>query len=164
MRFITTLAAAAFVLSQAACSPEHEFTATSYKGDQVRVIQTSDGVRLDVVSPTGIGKLDLSKEPAGHWPKGMVIQLHLKGLESLRIRHDNLLLNASLSSTESPSPVRQWLNENESETIDSSHPCWLKIQRIKTDTGESVIEVRLPAEVFNDQSKSITVNWIDFYR
>ena len=60
---------------------------------------------------------------------------------------------------------------NEDSSLDAKSPYWTEI-RIFSDDGKPVktipldgyFEIQLPKALFEDNPKSITINWIDFYR
>ena len=99
-----------------------------------------------------------------------MLRLHLKGLENFKVSNGKVTLEASMSSQDGN--VRLWKDGKEDSPLDSKSPYWLEIRRFDHDGKEATtiplkdgyFEIQLPKALFDDDPKSITVNWIDFYR
>jgi hypothetical protein len=141
------------------------------KDNAVEVTSEKDRATFIVKSPSGIGKSAIER-PGGEWPKAVVLRLHLKGLESFRASNGKLTLEAAVAFRDGKPQVRIWKDGKENEPLDSKSPFWLEIRMIGGDgkpaksipLKDGYFEMELPKAFFEGNPKSITVNWIDFYR
>ena len=99
-----------------------------------------------------------------------MLRLHLKGLENFKVSNGIITLEAAVSSQDSI--VRLWKDGKEDSPLDSKSPYWMEIRMVGNDgkpttsipVTDGYFEIQLPKALFEDNPKSITVNWIDFYR
>lgn len=137
--------------------------------DVVDVKSGDDEVRLVIRSPAGISQATIERTMA-KWPSKVIIQLHLQGLESLKINAESTKIEASLSSHDDSQRV--WIAGHEADSLDEQDPYWFSIRRITpTDpqtasksSKEGWFEFVLPAEFVNNNPTKFTLAWIDFYR
>jgi len=102
----------------------------------------------------------------------VVLRLHLKGLENFRAANGKVRVDAAVSIEEGKQKVRVWKNGKEDAPLDEKSPLWTDIRIVGGDgkparelpLKEGYFEVALPKALFEDNPKSITLNWIDFYR
>ncbi len=102
----------------------------------------------------------------------VVMRLQLKGLENLRIANGKETLKATVSSHTEKPRVRLWKDKKEEALLDSKSPYWMEIRYIGGDGKPTsavpfqvgYFEMQLPKAFLEDNPKSITVHWIDFYR
>src|SRR5271156_6698632 len=66
-------------------------------GDAVVVSTEADRTIFAITSPSGIGGAAVERR-GGSWPKQLVLRVHLRGLESLRITAGDLTLSVSVAS------------------------------------------------------------------
>lgn len=100
----------------------------------------------------------------------MILRLHQKGLEGLRISNDKITLEAAVSSQDST--VRLWENGKEDLPLESGSPNWMEIRLFGKDgeptkavqSDDGYFEMQLPGALLEGDPKSLTTNWIDFYR
>ncbi len=120
-------------------------------------------------SPFGISHATIERLDA-NWPDAVVLQLQLKGLENFKVSNGTVTLEAAVSSQEAN--VRQWKDGKEDSPLDAESSYWMEIRMVGKD-GKPVksipqedgsFEIHLSKAFFEDNPKSITVNWIDFYR
>ncbi len=142
---------------------------TKRDDDKVEVKAEEDKTYFLVQSPFGIGQANIERS-GNNWPITVMLRLHLKGLEKLEVTNGKDTLEAAVSSQDAK--VRLWKDGKEDSPLNSKHPYWMQIRLIGKD-GEPVetiplkdgyFEMRLPKSLFEDNPKSITLNWIDFYR
>jgi hypothetical protein len=99
--------------------------------------------------------------------------MHLNGLEQLQMAYDDLIIEASVTSTP-PYSVRQSVTKDDGTVteIDLSSPYWSEIT-IESDETESLVtiplnsgyfELMVPADFLNGVYDSLSISWIDFYR
>ncbi len=147
-----------------------EFT-SQRADDVVTATLNADQYRLVITSPRGISRLTI-KRVAEHWPRQVLIQLQLSGLESLKLTTDNVRLEAAVSSHDGK--VRIWESDREEFPLDSTDAYWFKISRHDAiaSSPESLpqpptrpgFEFSLPAKLLESNPQVITLAWIDFYR
>ena len=152
--------------------PSPQFKITT-KRDTDKIVVTVDKQRtlFDIHSPSGISHAVIERT-AAVWPEGMVLRLHLTGLESFQIKSGETTLHASVSSHGGEKPVRLWKNEAEDKPLDSTSPLWSEIRMIGSDGKPSktiplkdgYFEIEIPKALREGNPQSITVSWVDFYR
>ncbi|MCS7304579.1 MAG: hypothetical protein NZ602_05660 [Thermoguttaceae bacterium] len=142
------------------------------EGDQIKVVSTKEGVVLEIYSQRGIGRA-IVEGPAKGWPKSLILRLHLKGLESLRLEAGQWGFDASVMSyppyqtrlrVHGPEPIQ--------EPVDPKSPYWVEvrmfdgagkpIQQIPREGG--YFEVVIPPTLLEKFPQKINIHWIDFYR
>jgi hypothetical protein len=144
---------------------------TKRKDDAVEVRAEKDRTLFSVKSPFGISRAVIERE-GEKWPDAVVLRLHLKGLESFRASNGKVTLHAAVSIEEGKPKVRLWKDGKEDAPLDEKSPCWMDV-RILSGEGkparefplkDGYFEMTLPRAFFEGNPKSITLNWIDFYR
>src|SRR5690606_6632792 len=104
------------------------------------------------------------------WPDAVVLHLHLKGLESFQVTNDKVKLEASVSRQDGK--VRLWKDGKEDAPLDAKSSLWMEIRRVGDDgkpakaipLKDGYFEMQLPKGFFEGNPKTLTMNWIDFYR
>lgn len=137
--------------------------------DKVEVKAEKDKVVFSVHSPFGISSATIERTNP-KWPDAVVLRLHLKGLENFQATTDKVKLEVSVSSQDGKAQL--WKDGKEESPLDSQSPFWMTIRMIGGDgkpataipLKDGFFEMALPKAFFEDNPKSITVNWIDFYR
>jgi len=151
-------------------------TTTEQPADKVAITTEADKTIFSVRSPRGIGQAVVERT-ADAWPKNTVVRLHLAGLESFRISNGKTTLNvavlsSAVSSNTDRQRIRVWRDADENTPLNSKDRLWIEV-RILDEAGKPTerfplkggcFELRLPEAFFADNPKSITLNWIDFYR
>jgi hypothetical protein len=144
---------------------------TKRTDDAVEVQADKDKTVFDVKSPFGIGQALIERQEE-NWPKTVVLRLHLKGLENFRAENGKVRLDAAVSSQEGKTKVRLWKDSKEDAPLDENSPFWTDIHIVGGDgkpakeipLKDGYFEMTLPKAFFESNPKSITLNWIDFYR
>ena len=139
--------------------------------DKVDVKFEKDQTVFSIHSPFGISQAVIERKEE-KWPEGVVLRLHLKGLESFRISNGKVTLDAAVSSSDDRQRVRLWKDGKEDSPLDSKSPHWIAIRMVGSDgkpakdvpLKDGFFEMQLPKAFFEDNPKAITLNWIDFYR
>jgi hypothetical protein len=142
---------------------------TKRDDDRVDVKAERGKATFSVRSPFGISHAAIERAGAG-WPDAVVLRLYLKGLENFRVTTDKVKIEASVSSQ--GGKVRWWRDGKEDVPFDAKSPYWMDIRMIGGDgkpakaipLKDGYFEMQLPKALFEGNPKSITVNWIDFYR
>jgi hypothetical protein len=143
--------------------------ATKRDNDRVMVKADKDKVVFSIHSPFGISNAVIERADE-KWPDAVVLRLHLKGLENFRVSNDKMKLEASVSGQDGK--LRLWKDSKEDAPLDARSPYWMEIQMIGSDgkparttpLKDGCFELQLPKAFFEGNPKSITLNWIDFYR
>ena len=144
---------------------------TKKKDDTVQVRADKDKTVFIVKSPSGISQAEIERLEE-NWPKLVVLRLHLKGLERFRASNGKVRLDAAMSNQDGKVKVRLWKDGKEDAPLDKKSPFWMEIRMVGVDgkpakaipLKDGYFEMALPKAFFEGQPKSITVNWIDFYR
>ena len=158
-------------LAVAADEPPKFKITTKRKDDAVEVRAEKDRTVFSVKSPFGISQAVVERK-GEKWPEAVVLRLHLKGLENFRASNGKVTLDAAVSVQDGKPKVRLWKDGKEDAPLDEKSPFWMDI-RILTGEGkpakelplkDGYFEMALPRAFFEGNPKSITLNWIDFYR
>jgi hypothetical protein len=144
---------------------------TKKKDDTVQVQADKNKTVFIVKSPSGISQAVIERQEE-NWPKLVVLRLHLKGLERFRASSGKVRLDAAVSSQEGKVQVRLWKDGKEDALLDEKSPFWTDIRIVGGDgklakaipLKDGYFEMALPGAFFEGNPKSITLNWIDFYR
>lgn len=142
---------------------------TKRDNDRVEVKAEKDKGAFSVHSPFGISHAVIERR-GEKWPDAVVLRLHLKGLENFQITNVKVKLEASVSSQDGK--VRLWKDGKEDSPLDAQSPYWMEIRMVGSDgkpakaipLNDGYFQIPLPKAFFEGNPKSITVNWIDFYR
>jgi len=144
---------------------------TGRKDDRVVVSVQDEKTVLTVVSPFGIGKATI-KCTAQRWPETLVLRLRLSGLESLVVGNARTQLAASVSSQGDGAVRLRLMTDGPEQPLDSSSQYWMDIRSYDAEgkparppLGKSgYFEMTIPKALLDDDSRTLEVRWIDFYR
>ena len=108
----------------------------------------------------------------GTWPQAVVLRLHLKGLSSFRASNGKVRVDVAVSIDEGKAKVRVWQGGKEDDPLDEKSPLWVDVRIVGGDgkparelpLKDGYFEVALPRALLEGNPKSVTLNWIDFYR
>lgn len=154
----------------AIAADESPFKITTKRGDdKIEVTARNDKAVISVHSPVGISQAVIERSDE-QWPDTVILRLHLKGLEGLKISNGKITHEAAVSSQDGT--VRLWENDKENSPLDSLSQYWTEIRLIGKDgkptkgapSDDGYFEMQLPGALLEGNPKSITINWIDFYR
>lgn len=142
---------------------------TRRDSDQVIAKAEHDKVTFSVHSPFGISNATIERVDE-RWPDVVVLCLHLRGLEHFSLSNDTMKLDASVSSQDGS--LRLWKDGREDTPLDAKTPYRMEIRMFGSDGKPTTrtplqnghFELQLPKAFFERNPKSITLNWIDFYR
>ncbi|QDU20994.1 hypothetical protein [Urbifossiella limnaea] len=152
--------------------PPARFTVTTRKADDtVAVGGDRERTTLDVKSPSGISRAVVERT-GDAWPKAVVVRLHLKGLENLKVSAGAVAVGAAAGVRDGKVEARQWVPDKDETPLAPADPRRLAIRVLgkdgKTAAGVPLdggqFEVTLPAAFLRDNPKSLLIEWIDFYR
>lgn len=142
------------------------------RADDTVAIQRDGGKTAVLIrSPYGISQAVIERS-GEEWPASIVLKLQLKGLSHLRLANGKTILEAAVSAQDEKLSVRVWKDQAEDSPLDPSSRYWIKVRLLGHDgkpvktipLKDGVFELILPEAFFKDNPKSITVDWIDFYR
>lgn len=148
-----------------------ELTVASSSGDTIGLLRDGDCAVIDVRSESGIGQLELLPVEA-KWPAGIIVRLHLRGLESLRINNGSHTITTSVTSSFPHKQLCEIFTEGRSSVMSDESRYWLELKVVNEKAEKDLIvpldagyfEVIIPAAIFDSAPKSISVEWVDFYR
>lgn len=157
--------------------------------DRATVKQEADGrAMVEITSTSGIGSATIAWPTGSHAGSeagagagsgagegaGLVLVLHTKGLEELRLQAGEVEVIASVGSSP-PNAVRQSLRRAagaQPQPIDEGSPYWIAIDWPQPTSGagaaiplqEGAFTIVAPPELLRTAQGSLDVHWIDFYR
>jgi hypothetical protein len=106
--------------------------------------------------------------PEAGWPSTIMLQLPLRGLESLKIASTSNVAEISVSSHGDLSTTVK-LNDSQYKTSDLENQ-FVKVMP-QADTPKTIplpegsfFQVRIPSELTSNNPDQLEINWIDFYR
>jgi hypothetical protein len=154
--------------ASAAEDPQFKIT-TNRDNDKVEVKVEKDKTIFSVHSPFGISQAVIERADE-NWSDTVMLRLHLKGLENMKISNDKVTIEAAVSSQDGQ--VRLWKDGKEDSLLDSKSPYWTEVRivgkdgkpKTKIPLEDGCFEIPLPKALFEGNPESITINWIDFYR
>ncbi|MCH5376231.1 MAG: class I SAM-dependent methyltransferase, partial [Planctomycetes bacterium] len=137
-----------------------------------RVIKSREAERsvYTVTCPSGIGAATITT--GATWPESVVVRLQLRGLESFTASTDRGTLSVSVSSHNGNRQLLQWNAGGEETEVLPGTPLWTEA-RVLDEDGKpregrpdegGYFELALPPGLFQDQPRSLRLEWIDFYR
>ena len=139
--------------------------------DQVEV-ETKDGTAIFTFRcPTGIGGATIEFKDA-KWPEKVVLRLRLKGLESLTVSNGKIKLTASVLSHSGNTRLLAVVENGKEKKVEKGSPYWTELRGFDS-TGKPVaglpgnggyFESVLPKALLESAPKSLSLEWIDFYR
>lgn len=172
---LCTLALCLPLLSSLAWAVEDnasKFKVTTRKMDDTVQVQGDAGhVVFSVNSRSGIGSATIERTE-DKWPEKVTLKLHLKGLEHLVVSNGKWKLNVAVSNHEEKLRVRLWKDDKETDLLDAKSPCWMEVRVVGADgkpakelpLKDGYFEMSLPKAFLEDHPKSLSLQWIDFYR
>jgi hypothetical protein len=142
---------------------------TKNQDDQINVQHQNGTSIIEVESPSGIGSATFELE-SGNMPEQVILRLHLRGLEELRLTSVQTSIAASVSNSD-PSEIHQRIAAASIDTpILPGEPLWMEIEIVSERAVEMLpleegyFEVRVPGEFLRKAGISFEVKWIDFHR
>lgn len=137
--------------------------------DQIKILTQDDQTVIDISSPSGIGSATLELE-SGTMPEEMILRLHLRGLEQLRLTSPQTSLEASVSNS-NPADVQQRILAASSDSpLSPDHPLWMQVKIVSEQAEKTIpleegyFEVSVPTEFLRKAGNSFEVQWTDFFR
>jgi hypothetical protein len=149
-----------------------EFKITTKRtDDSVQVRKEQGRVVFLIKSPFGISQAVIKRQ-GEQWPEAVGLRLHLKGLERFRVSNGRVAVDAAVSAGEGKLKARLWKDDKEDALLNENSPFWMALRIVGGDgrraqelpLKDGYFEMTLPRAFFERNPKSITLNWIDFYR
>jgi hypothetical protein len=146
---------------------EVELNATARRDDtRIRFLIEGNTTIIDIASGFGIDRAAIARE-ADHWPRSVVVRLHLRGLESFQATAEDVTVEWSVSAA-GDRPARVTLRRGSEETpLDETSPYFTKASVVGgrgTARRDGYFEVPLPSQLFEANPKKVSLAWVDFYR
>jgi hypothetical protein len=142
---------------------------TKNKDDQVS-IQYQNGIAfIDVHSPVGIGSATFELE-SGPMPAEIILRLHLKGLEEIRLTSSQNNIAASVASSDTSNINQRIIAPGSESPLLPNHPLWMQVEIISELPEKSIpleegyFKITMPKEFIQNAGNSYEIEWIDFYR
>lgn len=134
---------------------------------KVSCVVENQSTTVIIECPFGIDRTTLDRV-GDHWPRSILLRMHLKGLESLEATSGEVTLLVSVPSTGNPA-ARLSLRRGGVETeLDKNSPYWTEVGiaggPAKIPLTDGHFEIALPAKLFEANPPSIQLRWVDFYR
>jgi hypothetical protein len=123
-------------------------------------------IHCDITSPRGIDRAVIHRKTA-KWPNHMVLRLHFKGLESLKITSQQTTVQWSVPSAGDHESRMSRIIDGQEVEVDKGDPLYGRVVIVGFDTiplTTGYFTVEIPAALFVNNPESIKCEWIDFYR
>ena len=135
------------------------------EGDRVEVVADRERQRVIIQSPRGISEVILERL-TGTWPAAVLVELRLKGLESLTVSGGEWTVQAAVPAGNDRGGIRQWVPPDEQVVLTANDPLWLDLKLLPEQDNETVggFEWTIPWGLRQANPRQIRVNFIDFYR
>lgn len=160
-------------LTLSANEPSPFKISTQRADDRVETSLADGAAVVSIHSPTGISRATIQLT-ADRWPGQVTVQLHLRGLENLRIGNGQITIETRAPSRDQEHLCQMWKDKtaNERLALDTHSPYWIEIRMPGKDAkpngdiprDEGYFEFKLPQALLEEDSKTISIGWIDFYR
>lgn len=144
---------------------------TKRPADKIEVMASADTTVISVRSPGGIGQAVIERVEE-KWPQKTVVRLHLTGLESFQVSNGKSMLSVSVSSHADRRRIRVWKDDMEASPLESKDQLWIDVRILDENSKPTenlplkngYFELQMPKAFFEENPRSITLHWIDFYR
>jgi len=102
------------------------------------------------------------------WPAPLVVRLHVKGLESLRVSAGAVELEGSVPSTGDHRTSWVLHAGAEEKRLDAASPYWADIRLVaakpRVPLEDGYFQLTLPPAILEGNPAELHLAWIDFYR
>jgi hypothetical protein len=152
-----------------AAEPSEMLEATGLpEGTQVRLLAGKSGETIiDIQCESGIGQATLRRR-ASAWPRQLIVRMHLRGLECLKLTSGDVAIEWSIASHGDSKPSISLHTSKGQTQLALGNPYFAPVEIVSKDPKiplqSGYFEVRLPAKMIATNPGSITLAWIDFYR
>ena len=168
-------AALAFVplASVAQAAQSHASTAggvaveASKSATHITLTEIGQRVVVDIASSSGIGHATLRRR-AAEWPAEIRVRLRLAGLEAFKAGNQTVETQWSVASHSDRRTTVSLRTANGESVIPPESPYWAPVKIAGEYWPESerpeYFEIALPAKLFDENPREITLSWVDFFR
>lgn len=127
---------------------------------------SSEKLVTEIRNARGIGRGSVLS-PGASWPDQVILQFHLRGLESLSVESDGVVWEVQVSSS-SPHMVTSSYKNSELETESAESDVYVmpdrnEVSKIPLPDGQ-FFEIIVPRKLFESNPSEIKLAWVDFYR
>ncbi len=141
--------------------------------DAIKVAAEGGGTILSVTSPSGIGAATVERG-GGRWPDELILRIHLRGLESLRLSGGGAALGISVLSHGGNTRLLHLAGRGEGEgpQLTPGDPGWTDVRAVDA-RGQPVaglpgeggwFELTVPKVLLPPVEDTLRLDWVDFYR
>ncbi len=129
--------------------------------DNLEIKNINDITQINIVTKTGIGSADITKEQEIKWPKHLHIIFNNNYMESFIIEVGETSYQISYTSTNQllEDLVTIENGKRKNTTLTKNMPVWISV----TPTSNKFLII-VPAEILKDSDNIIKISWIDQYR
>jgi hypothetical protein len=152
--------------------PQSLEIAAQKKDDRIAAETLADGKTvISIHSRSGIGSATVTRTKAS-WPPAMIVRLHLGGLECFAVTSGKTRLTTSVASHGGHAKRLHVDQDGTDREVETGSPYWTEVKVVGADgkpaldypVKDGYFEIALPAALLQEQPKTITLAWIDFYR
>lgn len=167
MKILFLLLSSLMLASCGAAAPSYTITPTKPE-DTITYQYANDTASFDITSQSGIGGARVVRT-LGNMPKRVLLQLRLKGLESLKFRFADAEVDVSTSSSGAP-VVRESarLNGVAEMEIAPESEYWMPTEIVSVSEtvplADGYFRVELPRAFYASDAREFLIEWIDFFR
>lgn len=141
-------------------------TAKAVRPDtRLNITNSPDQSILEIHSDFGIDRATV-RRTGTRWPTILKLRLHLRGMESLRVKCGEVTIEWSVPSGQPPrSRMTMWTGQRE-QPLDPTSPYWSEVTRREPGgtPPNGYYEVVMPKKLYASEPRAIEIQWIDFYR
>jgi hypothetical protein len=137
-------------------------------GTQVQCVADEHGATiLEVECKPGIGEATIRRRTPA-WPRHVSLRLHLRGLESLRVKSGDTAIEWMVSSHGDNATTVSLQTPKGTSEIDRDSPYFAAVRIVaknqKIPLADGWFELDLPAKLLAKNPETIALFWIDVYR
>jgi hypothetical protein len=127
---------------------------------------TEEKLVTEIRSLRGIGRGAIAA-PGQSWPDDVILQLHVRGLESLSVEADGVIWEVNVSSSPKYTVTGRYTNADQASVAEEPvvyvMPDKQSVSKIPLPEGQ-FFEIVLPRKLFDSNPAEIKLAWVDFYR
>lgn len=129
---------------------------------RVTIVRAGERTVIEVRSPRGIGRSRITfAEPP---PGALEFRLHVAGLEHFEVVAGESAAALSLPQGQTAPLITLRTAEATDTPVAPGSPYWMTVERPAPGATDPVFRVVAPRRLIGEQSLTVELNWIDFYR
>ena len=140
------------------------------EGTKATIIATEAQTTIDIRCERGIGSCELART-TDKWPTNIVLNLRLRGLESLQVAHGNSALEWSVRSSAPHESTCSYRSGKRVTTLGPTDSLYSAVQLVGNKDNaaagiplEGYFAVTIPGKFLEGNPERLKVQWVDFYR